>query len=82
MALVLTHDERTELESRLRSRKVRAEDARRARVILMLADGTSYSMIEATVPCYRDFINRWRRRFLAKRLVGLQAGTTASRPRC
>ena len=74
MALVLTHDERTELEARLRSRKIRAEDARRARVILMLADGASYSTIEATVPCYRDFINRWRRRFLAKRLAGLQAG--------
>jgi hypothetical protein len=74
MALVLTRDERTELEARLRSRKIRAEDARRARVILMLADGASYSMIEATVPCYRDFINRWRRRFLAKGLAGLQAG--------
>src|SRR4029434_233502 len=73
MALVLTHDERTELEGRLRSRKISAEDARRARVILMLADGASYSMIEATVPCYRDFINRWRRRFLAKGLSGLQA---------
>jgi N-acetylmuramoyl-L-alanine amidase len=70
MALVLTHDERTELEARLRSRKIRAEDARRARVILMLADGAAYSMIEATLPCYRDYINRWRRRFLAKRLAG------------
>ena len=73
MALVLTQDERTELEARLRSRKIRAEDARRARVILMLADGASYSMIEATVPCYRDFINRWRRRFVVKGLAGLQA---------
>src|SRR4030095_17080788 len=72
MALVLTHDERTELEARVRSRKIRAEDARRARVILMLADGASYSTIEATVPCYRDYINRWRRRFLAKRLEGLR----------
>ena len=45
MALVLTQDERTELEAHLRSRKIRAEDARRARVILMLADGASYSMI-------------------------------------
>jgi len=71
MALTLTSDERTELERRLRSLKIRAEDARRARVIVMLADGASYSMIEATVPCYRDYINRWRRRFLAKRLDGL-----------
>ena len=72
MALTLTTDERTELERRLRSLKIRAEDARRARVILMLAEGASYSTIEATMPCYRDYINRWRRRFLAKRLEGLQ----------
>ena len=72
MALTLTTDERTELERRVRSLKIRAEDARRARVILMLADGASYSTIEATVPCYRDYINRWRRRFLADRLDGLR----------
>src|SRR5262245_11825108 len=71
MALTLTADERTELERRTRSLKIRAEDARRARVILMLADGASYSTIEATVPCFRDYINRWRKRFLAKRLEGL-----------
>src|SRR5438093_916058 len=67
MALTLTTDERTELERRVRSLKIRSEDARRARVILMLANGDSYSTIEATVPCFRDYINRWRRRFLADR---------------
>src|SRR6187397_2871471 len=60
------------LERRVRSLKIRSEDARRARVILMLANGDSYSTIEATVPCYRDYINRWRRRFLADRLDGLR----------
>src|SRR5438132_12615955 len=72
MALTLTSDERVELERRVRSLKIRAEDARRARVILMLADGESYSSIEAAVPCYRDYINRWRRRFLDDRLDGLR----------
>jgi transposase len=72
MALTLTTDERAELERRVRSLKIRAEDARRARVILMLAQGDSYSTIEATVPCYRDYINRWRRRFLADGLEGLR----------
>ena len=76
MALTLTTDERTELERRVRSLKIRAEDARRARVILMLADGDSYSTIEATVPCYRDYINRWRRRFLADRLDGPAAAVS------
>jgi len=72
MALILTIDERAELQRRVRSLKIRAEDARRARVILMLADGESYSAIEATIPCYRDYINRWRRRFLADRMDGLR----------
>src|SRR5213078_3716933 len=72
MALTLTTDERTELERRVRSLKIRSEDARRARVILMLAHGDSYSRTQATVPCYRDYINRWRRRFLADRLEGLR----------
>jgi len=72
MALRLTTDERAELERRVRSLKIRSEDARRARVILMLANGDSYTTIEATVPCYRDYINRWRRRFLADRLEGLR----------
>ncbi len=73
MALTLTSDERTELQRRVRGLKIRAEDARRARVILMLANGDSYSAIETAIPCYRDYINRWRRRFLAERLEGLQA---------
>ena len=82
MALTLTSDERTELERRLRSLKIRAEDARRARVILMLADGASYSTIEATVPCWRDDINRWRRRFWRRGLRASNRSTAASRRRC
>jgi len=73
MAVTLTSEERTELQRRVRGLKIRAEDARRARVILMLANGDSYSTIETAIPCYRDYINRWRRRFLADRLEGLQA---------
>jgi len=72
MALTLTSDERSELERRLRSLKIRAEDARRARVVLMLADGASYSAIAATIPCYPDYISRWRQRFLTQRLEGLR----------
>jgi len=66
---------------RVRSLKIRSEDARRARVILMPADGESYSTIEAVVPCYRDYINRWWRRFLADGLDGLRARYRGQRPR-
>jgi transposase len=57
----------------MRSRTIRSEDARRARVILMLADGASYTTIERALPCYRDYINWWRWRFLAQRMEGLQS---------
>src|SRR4026207_977927 len=80
MALTLTTDERAELQRRVRSLKIRSEDARRARVILLLADGESYSTIEAVIPCYRDYINRWRRRFLASRLEGLRPRYCGSTP--
>src|SRR4051812_14169582 len=80
MALTLTTDDRTELERRATSRTIRAEDAKRAKVILMLADGTSYSTIEATLWCYRDYINRWRRRFVTHGLDGLRSRHQGQKP--
>jgi transposase len=73
MALILTADERTELQRRTRSRKIRAEDARRAEVILMLADGASFTTITSAVGCYPAYIIRWRERFETERLAGLRA---------
>jgi transposase len=73
MALTLTADERTELERRTRSRKIRAEDARRAQVLLMLADGESFTTIATAVGCYPAYIARWKDRFETERLAGLQA---------
>lgn len=73
MALSVTSDERTELERRSRSRKGRAEDARRARVILMLASGASYSAVTAAIDCNPAYVVRWKQRFEAARLAGLEA---------
>jgi transposase len=73
MALILTMAERQELERRVRSRKIRAEDARRAQVILMLAAGEPFSTITATVGCYPDYVSRWKQRFEIDRVAGLRA---------
>jgi len=81
MALTLTADERAELERRTRGRRLRAEDARRAQVILMLADGLSFSTITAATGCYPDYINRWRQRFEHERLPGLAAKYRGQPPR-
>jgi transposase len=73
MALTLTSEERTELERRVRSRKMRAEDVRRAQVILMLVSGESFATITAAVGCYPDYVSRWKQRFERERVAGLQA---------
>jgi transposase len=70
-ALDLTPAERQELERRLRVRTVRAEDARRARMILALDRGESFTEIARGLSCNRSYISRWKERFLADRLAGL-----------
>src|SRR4051812_22983932 len=81
MALILTDDERRELHRRRRSRKIRAEDGRRATVILMLADGASFASITAVLGCFPDYINRWKQRFETDRIAGLRAKYCGQPPR-
>lgn len=71
--LALTPPERRELKKRLRSRTLPAEDVRRARLILMLAQGDSYSQIRRALACNRSYISRWKQRFVEQRLAGLYA---------
>lgn len=69
----MTAAERNELVERARSRRGRADDARRARLMLMLAAGQSYSEIRAALGCNGSYISRWKQRFVAERLAGLYA---------
>jgi transposase len=56
-----------------RSRKIKAGDARRARVILRLAMREPYQRIMLLEGCGSEFITRWKKRFEAERLAGLYA---------
>ena len=71
--LRLTPPERRELKARARSRTLRAEDVRRARMILALARGGSYTEISETLGCNRNYVSRWKERFIEQRLGGLYA---------
>jgi transposase len=71
MTLTLTKSERTELITRAKSRTGRAEDARRARVILLLAAGRTWDAVCAQMGCSRGFVATWRQRFADERLAGL-----------
>src|SRR2546428_11113008 len=67
----LTPSERTALRDRMRSRTLPAEDVRRARLIVLLAQGKSYLAIRQVLGCNRNYISRWKGRFEAERLAGL-----------
>jgi transposase len=67
----LTPWEKRELMSRARSRTLRAEEVRRAGLVLSLARGDSYSEICRRFSCNRNYVSRWKKRFLEERIAGL-----------
>jgi len=79
--IVLTDTERLELEQRAASRSGRADDARRARLILLREAGQTWATIRDKLDCNDAFIDRWSKRFREERLAGLfsrHAGQKAS----
>ncbi|MEZ5549544.1 MAG: IS630 family transposase [Pseudomonadales bacterium] len=78
----VTSAERVELQRRAKSRTGRAEDARRAQLILMLADGHTWDEVCDRLDCSRGFVASWSKRFAQQRLAGLYSrhrGQTATR---
>jgi transposase len=80
--VILSPPERMELQRRARSRSVRTEDCRRARVILELAGGRGIRETATHLACSTSYVQRWAKRFRAERLGGLVArhqGRTAAK---
>lgn len=67
----LSKSERAELSQRATSRAGRADDARRARLILLLEEGDTWAQLRDKLSCNDAFIDRWSKRFAAERLAGL-----------
>ena len=70
-AIKLTNAERMELTRRANSRTDRAEDARRARLILLLAEGHTWDEVSERIECSRGFVASWNKRFVEQRIAGL-----------
>src|SRR5262245_49476208 len=68
--IILTESERMELGQRATSRSGRADDGRRARLILLLEAGHSWAQIRDKLDCNDAFIDRWSKRFGRERLAG------------
>jgi len=73
LVMRLTESERMELQRQSSARNGRADSARRARLVLLLADGFTWAEIRAKLDCPDSYISRWSKRFEAERLSGLFA---------
>ena len=77
----LTEQEREELTQWSQSRTLPAGDVFRARLVLALAGGRSYSQIEEELGTSRPTIARWKARFEKHGIPGLEAQHKGSQPR-
>lgn len=77
----LSEDEQAELERRAGAHTSTVRVARRARIILLCADGVPLRRIATTVGMDQHQVGQWRRRFLADRLDGLADQARPGRPR-
>jgi transposase len=71
-AITLSSDERTRLESQARSRSLPVRVAECARIVLFAASGQPDKEIAAGMAITPKKVSRWRKRFLALGVPGLQ----------
>jgi len=78
--LVIRPPERRELTRVARSRKARAEDVKRARIVLDLAAGAGVREVSRRLDCSVNTVRLWRDRFESERLSGLYARHEGRQP--
>ena len=81
VSIVLSDVERLDLESRVRRRKSSHGAARRARIVLLAAEGLSNTAIAEKLGVSRLTVGTWRRRFAERRLEGLDDEPRPGAPR-
>jgi transposase len=78
--LAITDGERAELQRRVRAHTTPQRAAKRARIVLLAADGVPNRQIAPMVGMNEHTVAQWRRRFQAERLAGLQDRKRPGRP--
>lgn len=78
--VLLTTTQRQELETMLRRTTLAAGLARRARAILLLADGHSVSAVGRAVAMQRRHLDKWMDRFRQHGIAGLSDAKRTGRP--
>lgn len=76
----VTAKQREELDTLLRRPSIAAGLAKRARAILLLADGATVSATGRAVPMQRRHLYKWIDRFRQQGVAGLHDGKRTGRP--
>ena len=80
--IILTDQERTELESLARSTKTEHRTRMKAQIVLMAAEGSATRAIGRTLGCTTGTASKWRVRYAADRLAGFsEAGERGAAPK-
>jgi Winged helix-turn helix len=79
--IVLTKQEREELERRASKYTLPYFMVARAKMILLAQQGLSNDQIADCLSTRREIVSRWRKRFFEKRLAGLEDCQRPGRPR-
>jgi hypothetical protein len=79
--IVLSSEERAELERRVACYTLPYKVVRRAKMILYAAEGQSNAQIARRLETAAEVVGRWRKRFFEVRLGGLDDRARAGRPR-
>src|SRR5919198_2309417 len=78
--LTITDEERVKLQRRVRAHPTPQRAAKRARIVLLAADGLPNRQIAPIVGVNEHTVEQWRRRFETERLAGLQDRQRPGRP--
>lgn len=79
-SIVLTDDERRDLEAMARCYTSPYCEVVRARIVLYAADGKGNDEIAARLDTPRQVVSKWRKRFFVQRLPGLADLPRGGRP--
>ena len=71
LVITLSEEDRQRFQSWQRRTTFPAGLVRRARMVLLLADGHSISEVGRMVGAHRRFVEKWARRFLTEGIAGL-----------
>lgn len=78
--IILTPEERRELEARSRKYTAPYRDVIRAKIVLLAAQALPNDIIASRLDTPRQIVSKWRKRFALARLPGLDEQPRGGRP--